>query len=90
MLPKQSQVKQQKTAEITYLEAKKKQTWYRLTYLEVWKYEKEMRLMFGTPRDSVKGNCYVFNNYKQRNKVCLAYLECKHRNKIGMVDAFSS
>ena len=28
-------------------------------------------------KDSRKGKRYVFNGYKQRNKVWLVYLECK-------------
>ena len=33
----QLRVKVQKTAELTYLEANKRQTKYRVTYLEFWK-----------------------------------------------------
>ena len=25
----------------------------------------------------MKGKCYVFSGYEQRNKVCFVYLECK-------------
>ena len=38
--PRQLQVKLKKTAEITYLKARKKQTRYRVTYLEVLKEKK--------------------------------------------------
>ena len=33
--------------------------------------------MFWGWNDSMKGKCHVFSGYKQRNKVCLVYLECK-------------
>ena len=33
--------------------------------------------MFWKPNDSIKGKCYVFRVYKQRNKVRLVYSECK-------------
>ena len=38
---------------------------------------KKLRFMFWRPNDSMKGKCYVFSGYKQRNKLCLVYLECK-------------
>ena len=33
--------------------------------------------MFWRPKDCMKGKRYVFNGYKQTNKVSLLYLECK-------------
>ena len=33
--------------------------------------------MFWKQNDTMKGKCYVYGCYKQRNKVCLVYLECK-------------
>ena len=33
--------------------------------------------MFLSKKDGMKGKCYVFNGYKQRNKVCVVQLECK-------------
>ena len=33
--------------------------------------------MFGRPKDSMKGKCYVFGGYKMRNKVYLVDLEWK-------------
>ena len=33
--------------------------------------------MFWKPKDSMKGISYVFTFYKQRNNMCLVYLECK-------------
>ena len=33
--------------------------------------------MFWRPNDSMKGKCYVFSCYKQRNKLCLVYLDFK-------------
>ena len=32
--------------------------------------------MFLTKNDSMKDKSYVFSGYKQRNNVCLVYLEC--------------
>ena len=33
--------------------------------------------MLWKPKDSMKRKCYVFNDYKQRNKVYLVYFECQ-------------
>ena len=33
--------------------------------------------MFWTPKNSIKGKCYVFSGYEQKNQVCLVYLGCK-------------
>ena len=33
--------------------------------------------MFSNSKDSVQSKCYVFNGYKQGNKVCLEYLKFK-------------
>ena len=33
--------------------------------------------MFRKPNDGMKGKCYVFSGYKQKNKVFLVYLEKK-------------
>ena len=38
---------------------------------------KNIALMFWRPKDIMEGKCYVFSGHKQRNKVCLVYLECK-------------
>ena len=38
---------------------------------------RKLRLMFWVPKNSMKGKCHVFSGSKQRNKVCLVYLECK-------------
>ena len=35
----------------------------------------KVRLMFWRSKKSMKCECYVFSGYKQRNKVCLVYLE---------------
>ena len=37
------------------------------------------KFMFSTTKDSMKGKYYVFSGYKQRNKVFLVYLDCKHQ-----------
>ena len=61
----QLQVKLQKTAEITYLEANKQQTKdniYRVT--RGFEVRKKLRLMFR--KDSMKGKCYVVSGYKQK------------------------
>ena len=31
--------------------------------------------MFWKPNDSIKNKSYVFSGYKQRSKMCLAYLQ---------------
>ena len=61
-----------KTAEITYLQANKQKTRYRLTYLELSKLEQKY------------GPCFVrqrlmerFQPVKTNNKVCLVYIQCK-------------
>ena len=66
----QLQVKLQKATEITYLEANKELR----SKNEV---RTKVRLMFWRWNDSMKGKYHVFIGYKQRNKVCLVYLECK-------------
>ena len=38
---------------------------------------KKVRLMFSRPKDSMKGKCYPFSGYKERNKVPLVYFGCK-------------
>ena len=39
----------------------------------------------------MKGNCYIFSDHKQRNKVCLVYLEGKlQEHSIAIADAFST
>ena len=38
---------------------------------------KKMQFLYRRPKNSMKSKCYVFNDYKQRNKACLCYLECK-------------
>ena len=35
------------------------------------------RLLFWRPKNTMKDKCYVFSGYKERNKDCLVYLECK-------------
>ena len=30
--------------------------------------------MLWTPKDGIQGKCYIFSQYKQRNKVSLVYL----------------
>ena len=35
--------------------------------------------MFLRAKNSMKGKCCAFGNYKQRKKVCLVYLKCKLR-----------
>ena len=37
----------------------------------------KVRLIFCVPKDWIKRQCYDFSDYKQRNKVCLLYLECQ-------------
>ena len=39
--------------------------------------KEKKRLMFWRPKHSMKGRYYLFSGYKQRNNVCLVYLECK-------------
>ena len=66
----------QQTAELRYLEGNKQQTRYGLTYLDVSN-EEERYDLFRRPKDRMKCKCDVFSGYKQRNKLCLVYLECK-------------
>ena len=73
----QLQVKLGKTAEMTYLKATKEIGTSFLTYLQVPKYEKKVRLRVCRPQATMKGKCYVFGSYKQRNQVRFVYLECK-------------
>ena len=37
----------------------------------------KVRLMSGTPIDRIKGKCCVFSGHKQKNKLCLLYLQRK-------------
>ena len=74
---KQSQVKLQKTKEVTYLEDNKPETSFRLTYLKAERKKRELRLTFWRRKASMKGKCYALIGYKQRNTMCLEYLECK-------------
>ena len=46
-----------------------------------FKVSRKIRLMFSRPKGSMKGKCYVCSGYKQRNNVCLLYLECKMRQE---------
>ena len=72
-----SQVKLQKTAEVTYIEANKQETSFRVTYLEVRRKKKKRELLFWWRKHKMKNKCYVFSSHKQRNKVWMVYLECK-------------
>ena len=38
---------------------------------------KKVRVMFSRPKDSMKGKCYVFSGYKQKNKVRFVNLDYK-------------
>ena len=38
---------------------------------------RKVRLMFWRQKESMKGKCYVFGGYKERNNACLVYLKCK-------------
>ena len=38
---------------------------------------RKVRLKFWRQKDSMKGKCYPFSGFKQRNKAYLVYLECK-------------
>ena len=69
-------VRLQKTAEITYLEAKKAKK-VSPNIFRALEGKKKVRFMFLMKKSSMKSKCYIFSSYKQRNKVCLVYLECK-------------
>ena len=40
-------------------------------------YRNKKRVMFWPLTDNMKGKYDTFSSYKQRNKVCFIYLECK-------------
>ena len=65
------QVKHQKTTELTYLEAKKQQTRHRLIYFRGFVVRKKNIINVLKSKNSMKGKCYAFSRYKQKNKVCL-------------------
>ena len=46
--------------------------------------------MFCTPKDSRKGQCYVFSVYKERNNVSLVYLDCKLQQDTYSCSIFKS
>ena len=74
---RQLQIKLQKAAEITYLQENKTRSKVSRNIFRSFEVRKKIRLMYWTPNNSIKGKCYVFSRYKQRNKMCLLYLECK-------------
>ena len=53
-----------------------------LTFLEFkvlterFQRKKKGTIDLGRPNDNIKSKCYALTGYKQRNKVCLVYLEC--------------
>ena len=71
-----------KTAEISYLQANKLQTWYRVTYLE--SSDKEtVALMFWKSKDSMKVNT-MFLAVRKEEVCCAWYFYTVKWNKIGM------
>ena len=56
-----------------YLEANKQPS----KIFRVFEVRKKVQLMFRKTNGRMKGKCYVFRDYIQRNKVCLVDLECK-------------
>ena len=54
-----------------YFQANKPEKRSCLAYLEVSKKEP---FMFCRPKNSMKSKCYVFSDYKQRNKMSLVFL----------------
>ena len=80
----QLQVKPQKAAKIMYLEKKKQQTRYHLTYFKGFEVTRKARFFFSRPKSSMKVKRCVFGGYKQRNKVCLVNLRWKlQENRYG-------
>ena len=71
----QLQLKPKKTAEITYLDGEKQKVLHNI--FRLFEVRKKVRLMFWKPKDSMKAKCYVFSDYKQRNKLCFLYSECQ-------------
>ena len=71
------QLKPQKTAKNTYLEAKKKTNIVLPNMFIGFKETKKRHSMFWRQKDSMKGKCHNFSCHKQKNKVCLVYFECK-------------
>ena len=71
------QFKLQKTAQITYLQEKKQQTKVLRNIFSGFKFRRNVKLMFWTPKDSIKRKWCLFSGYKQRNKVSLVYLDGK-------------
>ena len=65
----QSQIKLQKTADMTYLEA--------INIFRGFKGRKKVRFMFWRPKEGMRSKYSVFSGSKERNKVCLVYLKCK-------------
>ena len=65
----ESQVKLQKTADMTYLEA--------INIFRGFEVRKKVRLMFWRTKDSMRSKYSAFSRSKERNKVCLVYLEWK-------------
>ena len=66
-----------KTEEITYLEAINRKKNVPPIIFRGFGVRKKVGLMFWRSQDSMKSKCYRFSNYKERNKVCVVYLECK-------------
>ena len=68
------QLKLQKIAIKTYLEATNIVPPKMFRGLEE---TKKTYLMFWMLKKTMKGKCYDFSCHKERNKVCVVYLECK-------------
>ena len=63
--------------EITYLVANNSKKNVPRNIFRGFGVRKKVELMFWRAKDSIKSKCYRFSNYKERNKVCVVYLECK-------------
>ena len=57
-----------KATKIKYLEANEKKSKVPPNVFRGFEVKKKIRLTFSKPEDSMKGKCYVFSDYKQRNK----------------------
>ena len=71
------QVKLQKTAKIMYLANKQTKNNVPPKIFRGFEVRRKVGFMFSRPKNTITGKCYVCTGFKQRNKVCLPYLECK-------------
>ena len=83
------ELKLQKNIEKTYLKVKKCTNMISRNIFIGFKETKKGHLIFRRPRHTMKGKCEDFSCHKERNEMCLVYLECKLQEvKYGY--AFSS